>query len=51
MPEIMPEVDVVVVGAGIAGLVCAIELVRAGKRVVVLEADSAVGGRAQTTMA
>lgn len=42
--------DVVVVGAGIAGLVCAIELVRAGKSVVVLESENEVGGRARSTL-
>jgi phytoene dehydrogenase-like protein len=42
------RVDVVVVGAGLAGLVCARELERAGKRVSVLEASDAVGERART---
>ncbi len=41
---------VVVVGAGIAGLVCAIELHRAGRIVVVLEKDSKVGGRVQSSV-
>lgn len=41
----MEEVDVLVVGAGLAGLSCARTLVEAGKRVVVLERSSAVGGR------
>src|SRR5689334_4772042 len=38
--------DVVVVGAGFAGLSAAVRLVRAGARVVVLEARSRLGGRA-----
>jgi phytoene dehydrogenase-like protein len=37
--------DVIVVGAGLAGLRCALELARAGRDVVVLEASSRVGGR------
>lgn len=41
--------DVIVVGAGIAGLVCAVELTRAGKSVLVLESESEVGGRVRTT--
>ncbi|MFZ5849112.1 MAG: NAD(P)/FAD-dependent oxidoreductase [Actinomycetota bacterium] len=40
--------DVVVVGAGLAGLTCARELVRAGRQVVVLERSDAVGGRVRT---
>ncbi|HZU51989.1 MAG TPA: FAD-dependent oxidoreductase [Sphingomicrobium sp.] len=39
---------VVVLGAGIAGLVCAYELKQAGYRVCVLEARSRVGGRSWT---
>lgn len=40
--------DVIVVGAGLAGLRCALELARAGRDVVVLEASSRVGGRQRT---
>jgi monoamine oxidase len=39
------KADVCVVGAGLAGLVTARELVRAGRDVVVLEARDRVGGR------
>ena len=42
------EHEVVVVGAGLAGLVCARELVRAGRDVVVLESSDGVGGRIRT---
>jgi phytoene dehydrogenase-like protein len=40
--------DVVVVGAGLAGLACARRLVAAGRTVRVLEASDAVGGRVRT---
>ena len=39
------EADVVVVGAGLAGLTAAREIVAAGREVVVLEARDRVGGR------
>lgn len=42
------DADVVVVGAGLAGLRCAAELERAGLDTVVLEASDAVGGRVRT---
>jgi monoamine oxidase len=42
------SVDVVVIGAGVAGLAAAASLGRAGARVAVLEAGSRVGGRAWT---
>ena len=40
--------DVIVVGAGVAGLGCARRLVRGGLSVVVLEASDGVGGRVRT---
>jgi len=40
--------DVIVVGAGAAGLMAARELTRAGKQIVVLEASHRVGGRVLT---
>ena len=42
------KVDVIVVGAGLSGLVAAYELDRAGHDVRVLEARNEAGGRAQT---
>jgi phytoene dehydrogenase-like protein len=42
------EEDVVVIGAGIAGLTAAIILARAGRSVIVFEQSSKVGGRART---
>jgi phytoene dehydrogenase-like protein len=40
--------DVVIVGAGLAGLACAVDLYRRGLEVVVLEASDGVGGRVRT---
>ncbi|MFD7701734.1 NAD(P)/FAD-dependent oxidoreductase [Streptomyces caelestis] len=40
--------DAVVVGAGLAGLACALDLCRAGLRVALLEASDGVGGRMRT---
>ncbi|MCU1536142.1 MAG: amine oxidase [Humibacillus sp.] len=42
------DADVVVVGAGLAGLRCARRLVELGREVVVLEAGDEVGGRVRT---
>ena len=46
--ELPKSVDVVVVGAGLAGLVAAHEIQRRGFGVIVLEAQDAVGGRVRT---
>ena len=40
--------DVAIVGAGVSGLVCALELSRRGLSVLVLEAEEQVGGRMRT---
>src|SRR5579862_8547160 len=42
------ELPVVIVGAGVAGLACALDLVAAGVPVRVLEGSDAVGGRMRT---
>lgn len=43
------HVDVIVVGAGVAGLAAARDLSRRGLRVIVLEASDMIGGRVRTT--
>ena len=42
--DLETEVDVVVVGAGTAGIPCAVEAARAGARVLLVEKDVRVGG-------
>ncbi|GAA4835219.1 NAD(P)/FAD-dependent oxidoreductase [Kitasatospora terrestris] len=42
--------DVVVVGAGLAGLACALDLAAAGRQVRLLEASDGVGGRMRTDL-
>jgi len=42
------EVDVIVVGAGLAGLACALRLTAAGRTVALLEASDTPGGRVRT---
>src|SRR6516162_3325167 len=44
----MPESDVIVIGAGAAGLIAAAELIGAGRSVTVLEAGDRIGGRLWT---
>lgn len=48
VPEIPNEVDVAVIGAGIAGLHAATRLVASGLRCLVLESRDRVGGRLLT---
>jgi phytoene dehydrogenase-like protein len=43
-----PDVDVIIIGAGLAGLAAAKELQAQGVRVLVLEASDGVGGRVRT---
>jgi monoamine oxidase len=40
----MPDADVLVLGAGVAGLSAAVELAHSGIKVVLLEARDRIGG-------
>ncbi|MBB6110552.1 monoamine oxidase [Mucilaginibacter lappiensis] len=44
----MNTADILIIGAGAAGLMAARELANAGKKVIVLEADNRIGGRIYT---
>ena len=44
----MSHYDVAVIGAGAAGLAAGLELQKAGRRFIVLEARDRIGGRAFT---
>lgn len=44
----MNDADVMIVGAGLAGLACAIHLTEAGRSVIVLEASDGIGGRVRS---
>ena len=46
--SLINSTDVVIIGAGLAGLACAQRLTRAGIDVVILEASDGVGGRVRT---
>ena len=48
LPQVQQEVDVLVIGAGAAGLAAADALKRAGRSVLVVEARDRVGGRCLT---
>ena len=44
----LTDVDVVIVGAGLAGLSCARHLMNRSVSLIVLEADDRIGGRLKT---
>lgn len=44
----MNQADIIVIGAGAAGLMAALHLGRAGKKVTILEANNRIGGRIHT---
>lgn len=44
----MPTQPIIIIGAGMAGLTCAVHLQQAGRNVLLLEASDGVGGRVRT---
>ncbi|MBO9636054.1 MAG: FAD-dependent oxidoreductase [Chitinophagaceae bacterium] len=46
----MQEYDIIIIGAGAAGLMAARELARAGKKTILLEARDRIGGRVHTVL-
>lgn len=42
------QLDVIIVGAGVAGLTCGVVLAEAGKRIAILESTDRVGGRVKS---
>ncbi|MDO7874793.1 NAD(P)/FAD-dependent oxidoreductase [Hymenobacter sp. ASUV-10] len=48
MPDQIPSSDILIIGAGAAGLLAARDLARAGRSVTVLEARERIGGRVHT---
>ena len=48
MADLTNDSDVLIIGAGLAGLACAVHLTEAGRRVTILEAGDGVGGRVRT---
>ena len=44
----MPNYDIAIIGAGITGITCALELKKLGKKVIILEKSRGVGGRLAT---
>ena len=44
----MAKTEIIIIGAGAAGLMCARELAQAGKKVMILEARDRSGGRIHT---
>ncbi len=50
MKQVSDKKEVAIVGAGLAGLVCAYELSKAGIKVTVFESDARVGGRVKSVI-